>query len=208
MDYGRVLNGIPIFCDNTSATAISDNPIQHSRAKHIDVRHHFIREHIEKGIVKLIYVPTEKQLADIFTKPLDETTFNRFVSDLGMLNMRLTMDFRGVSLIRIKWVDERKMSKPSSSSHKFSLIKELELEKSEFEKEVDLLFEEMNLHLETETERIKKEKLEKEMEEILVYKKQLEDLIEGAKLPRNEVWEKLLQIVWEIFGDDDVSNED
>ena len=87
MDYGLVLNGIPIFCDNTSVIAISDNPVQHSRTKHIDVRHHFIREHVERGTVKLIYVPTEKQLADIFTKPLDETTFNRLVSNLGMLNM-------------------------------------------------------------------------------------------------------------------------
>ena len=87
MNYGLVLNGIPIFYDNTSAMAISDNPVQQSRVKHIDVRHHFIWELVEKGIVKLIYVPTEKELADIFTKPLDETIFNRLVSDLGMLNM-------------------------------------------------------------------------------------------------------------------------
>ena len=70
MDYGRVLNGIPIFCDNTSAIAISDNPIQHSKIKHIDIRHHCIKKHVEMGIVKLICVPIEKQLADIFTKPL------------------------------------------------------------------------------------------------------------------------------------------
>ena len=72
MDYGLVLNGISNFCDNTSAISISDNPVQHSRTKHIDVRHHFIREHVERGTIKLIYVPTEKQLANIFTKPLDE----------------------------------------------------------------------------------------------------------------------------------------
>lgn len=82
------------------------------------------------------------------------------------------------------------------------------MEKSKFEKEVDFLFEEVNLHLETQTERIKKEKLEKEMVEILVYKKQLEDLIERAKLPRREAWEKLLQIVWEIFGDTRNSYQD
>ncbi|KAK1396495.1 hypothetical protein POM88_006358 [Heracleum sosnowskyi] len=87
LDYGLVLNNIPIFCDNTSVIAISDNPVQHSRTKHIDIRHHFIREHVERGTVKLIYVPTEKQLADIFTKPLDEATFNRLVSELGMLNL-------------------------------------------------------------------------------------------------------------------------
>ena len=72
MDYGFVLNGIPIFCDNTSAIAIFDNPVQHSKTKHIKIRHHFIREHVERGTVKLIYVPTEMQLADIFTKPLEQ----------------------------------------------------------------------------------------------------------------------------------------
>ena len=55
MDYGVVLNAIPIFCDNTSAIAISENHVQHSRTKNIDVRHHFIREHVERGTVKLIY---------------------------------------------------------------------------------------------------------------------------------------------------------
>ena len=87
MDYGLVLNGIPIFCDNTSAIDISDNLVQHSRTKHIDIRHHFIREHVKRETIKLIYVPTEKQLGDIFTKPLDETNFNRLVSELRMLNM-------------------------------------------------------------------------------------------------------------------------
>jgi Reverse transcriptase (RNA-dependent DNA polymerase) len=87
MDYGLELTNIPIYCDNTSAIAISDNPVQHSRTKHIDIRHHFIREHVERGTVKLFYIPTEKQLADIFTKPLDEATFTRLVSELGMLNL-------------------------------------------------------------------------------------------------------------------------
>ena len=87
MDYGLVLNGIPIFCDKKSAIAISNNPVQHSRTKHIDIRHHFIKEHVERGTVKLIYVPTEKQLTDIFITPLDETTFNILVSELRMLNM-------------------------------------------------------------------------------------------------------------------------
>ena len=87
MDYGLMLNGNPIFCDSISVIAIPDNPVQHSRMKHIDVRHHFIWEHVERGTVKLIYVLTEKQLADIFTKPLDETTFNRLLSELRMLNM-------------------------------------------------------------------------------------------------------------------------
>ena len=87
-DYGLVLNKIPIFCDNTSAIAISNNPVQHSRTKHIDVRYHFIREHVMNGTVELHFVPTEQQIADIFTKPLDESTFSRLVCELGMLNSK------------------------------------------------------------------------------------------------------------------------
>ena len=85
-DYGFVLNKIPILCDNTSAIAISNNPVQHSRTKHIDIRYHFIREHVMDGTVELHFVPTEEQTADIFTKSLDESTFSRLVGKLGMLN--------------------------------------------------------------------------------------------------------------------------
>ena len=86
-DYGLLLSKIPIFCDNTSAIAISNNPVQHSRTKHIDIRYHFIREHVTNGTVELHFVPTEQQIADIFTKPLDESTFSKLVGELGMLNL-------------------------------------------------------------------------------------------------------------------------
>ncbi|XP_063945148.1 uncharacterized protein LOC135151244 [Daucus carota subsp. sativus] len=76
-DYGLVLNKIPIFCDNTSAIAISINHVQHSRTKHIDIRYHFIREHVMNGTVVLLFVPSADQIADIFTKPLGESTFSR-----------------------------------------------------------------------------------------------------------------------------------
>ena len=85
-DYGPLLNKIPIFCDNTSAIAISNNPVQHSRTKHIDIRYHFIREHVINGTVELRFVPTKQQLADIFTKPLDEVTFSILVCEFRMLN--------------------------------------------------------------------------------------------------------------------------
>ncbi|KAL8121447.1 hypothetical protein AgCh_018250 [Apium graveolens] len=83
LDYGLQVERIPIFCDNTSAIAITENSVQHSRTKHIDIKYHFIREHIMNGTVELHFVPSEKQLADIFTKPLDESTFSRLVSKLG-----------------------------------------------------------------------------------------------------------------------------
>ena len=86
-DYGLMLDKIPILCDNTSAIAIANNPVQHSRTKHIDIRYHFLREHVMNGTVELHFVPTDQQIADIFTKPLDESTFSRLVGELGMLNM-------------------------------------------------------------------------------------------------------------------------
>ncbi|GKE41742.1 hypothetical protein Tco_1469026 [Tanacetum coccineum] len=78
---------VPIFCDNTSAVVISNNPVMHSRTKHIDIRYHFIRDHILKGDIKLHFIPTQYQLADIFTKPLDEPTFKRLIVEQGMLNI-------------------------------------------------------------------------------------------------------------------------
>ncbi|GKB69999.1 hypothetical protein Tco_0931411 [Tanacetum coccineum] len=78
---------VPIFCDNTSAIAISNNPVLHSRTKHIDMRYHFIRDHILKGDIESHFISTQYQLADIFTKPLDELTFKRLIVELGMLNI-------------------------------------------------------------------------------------------------------------------------
>ncbi|GKD59532.1 hypothetical protein Tco_1297041, partial [Tanacetum coccineum] len=86
-DYDIIYEKVPIFCDNTSAIAISNNPVLHSRTKHIDIRYHFIRDHILKGDIELHFIPTQYQLADIFTKPLDEPTFKRLIVDLGMLNI-------------------------------------------------------------------------------------------------------------------------
>ncbi|KAJ9539198.1 hypothetical protein OSB04_031931 [Centaurea solstitialis] len=85
-DYDIQLSKIPIYCDNTSAIAIANNPVLHSKTKHIEVRYHFIRDHVMNGDIELHFVPTEYQLADLFTKPLDVTRFNMLISELGMLN--------------------------------------------------------------------------------------------------------------------------
>ncbi|GJT63688.1 retrovirus-related pol polyprotein from transposon TNT 1-94 [Tanacetum coccineum] len=85
-DYDIHYKMVPIFYDNTSAIAISNNPVLHSRTKHIDIRYHFIRDHILKGDIELHFILTEYQLANIFTKPLDEPTFTRLKAELGMLN--------------------------------------------------------------------------------------------------------------------------
>ncbi|GJU20226.1 hypothetical protein Tco_1153568 [Tanacetum coccineum] len=86
-DYDIIYEKVPIFCDNTSAIAILNNPILHSRTKHIDIRYHFIRDHILKGDIKLHFIPNQYQFADIFTKPLDEPTFKRLIVELDMLKI-------------------------------------------------------------------------------------------------------------------------
>ncbi|GJV99287.1 retrovirus-related pol polyprotein from transposon TNT 1-94 [Tanacetum coccineum] len=83
-DYGFHFDKIPMYCDSKAAIAISCNPVQHSRTKHIDVRYHFIKEQVEKGIVELFFVRTEYQLADLFTKALSEDRFKYLVKRLGM----------------------------------------------------------------------------------------------------------------------------
>nr|GFA09306.1 retrovirus-related Pol polyprotein from transposon TNT 1-94 [Tanacetum cinerariifolium] len=86
-DYGFHFNKIPIYCDSKSAIAISCNPVQHSRTKHIAVRYHFIKEQVEKGTIELYFVKTDYQLADIFTKALPADRFYYLVNRLGMRNL-------------------------------------------------------------------------------------------------------------------------
>ncbi|GJV76534.1 hypothetical protein Tco_1508118 [Tanacetum coccineum] len=85
-NYDIVYEKVPIFCDNTNAIAISNNPVLHSRTKHIDIKYHFIRYHIIKGDTELHFIPTQYQLDDIFTKPLDEPTFKRLIVELERQN--------------------------------------------------------------------------------------------------------------------------
>jgi hypothetical protein len=80
-DYGYKLSKVPLLCDNESAIRMADNPVEHSRTKHIDIRYHFLRDHQQKGDIKIAYVSTHNQLADIFTKPLDEKTFSKLSNE-------------------------------------------------------------------------------------------------------------------------------
>ena len=80
------LNNIPIFCDNTSAINITKNPVQHSRTKHNEIRHHFIRDHVLRNEIFIEFVDSLNQLANIFTKPLNEAQFVKIRRELGMLN--------------------------------------------------------------------------------------------------------------------------
>jgi hypothetical protein len=87
-DYGYKLSKVPLLCDNESAIRMADNPVEHSRTKHIDIRYHILRDHQQKGDIEIAYVNTQNQLADIFTKPLDEKTFSKLRNELNILDSR------------------------------------------------------------------------------------------------------------------------
>ena len=81
--HGIHLNKVPLYCDNESAIKIAN--IQHSKTKHIEIRHHFLRDHVVKEDIDIIHINTEEQLADIFTKPLDEKRFCKLWCELNIL---------------------------------------------------------------------------------------------------------------------------
>nr|GEV50674.1 ribonuclease H-like domain-containing protein [Tanacetum cinerariifolium] len=83
-DYGFYYNKISLYCDPQSAIAISCNPVQHSRTKHIHTRYHFIKEQVENGIIELYFVRTVYQLANMFTKALPEEMFKYLVRRISM----------------------------------------------------------------------------------------------------------------------------
>jgi hypothetical protein len=86
-DFGIKFKNVPLFCDNESAIKMTQNPVQHSRTKHIDIRHHFIRGHQQKGDISIESIGTEDQLADIFTKPLNEKRFYKLKNELNILDI-------------------------------------------------------------------------------------------------------------------------
>jgi hypothetical protein len=65
---------------------MADNPVEHNRTKHIDTQHHFLRDHQQRGDIDVCHISTENQLADIFTKPLDEKRFYWLRSELNVLD--------------------------------------------------------------------------------------------------------------------------
>jgi len=83
-DFQINANSIPIYCDNTAAICLSENPILHSSAKHIEIKHHFIRDYVQKGILDIQFIDTEHQWTDIFTRPLIVERFDFIKKNLNM----------------------------------------------------------------------------------------------------------------------------
>jgi hypothetical protein len=87
-DYSYKLRKVPFLCDNESAIRMADNPVEHSRTKHIDIQYHFLRDHQQKGDIETAYVSTHNHIAHIFIKPLDEKTFSKLRNELNILYSR------------------------------------------------------------------------------------------------------------------------
>ncbi|KAL0533768.1 hypothetical protein IC582_027813 [Cucumis melo] len=83
-EYGFTQNIMTLYCDNMNVIDISKNSIQHSQTKHIDIRHHFIRELVENKVITLDHIRSNLQIADIFTKPLNANTFKHLHTGLGL----------------------------------------------------------------------------------------------------------------------------
>ena len=86
-DYGICQEHLTIYYDNTNTINISNNLVQHSRTKHIEIRHHFIRELVEDGILTLEFIHTDDQKVDLFTKPLNSKRFEFLHQNIGVISM-------------------------------------------------------------------------------------------------------------------------
>jgi hypothetical protein len=73
--FGVIFERVSLMCDNTSAISIAKYLVFHKRMKHLEVRHHFLRDHVEKRDIKMRYIDTEIRLVDIFIKPFDASHF-------------------------------------------------------------------------------------------------------------------------------------
>lgn len=76
---------INVLCDNTGAIKLAENPVFHSRTKHIDIRHHYVREALEKGIITIEYLETNEMAADVLTKGLPRSKYEKCLRLLGIL---------------------------------------------------------------------------------------------------------------------------
>ena len=84
-DFNVKDSTVEIKCDNTSAIHLTKNPIMHLRVNHIDIKHHFIRDHVLKGDINVQFIDTKQQLADIFTKPLEKKSFELIRDKLNII---------------------------------------------------------------------------------------------------------------------------
>jgi hypothetical protein len=83
-ELGYHLDTTTVFEDNQGTIALASNPVNHSRAKHIDIKYHFLRSHVASGDIKIVYIPTNQQIADMMTKGLCAETLREFMAKANM----------------------------------------------------------------------------------------------------------------------------
>jgi hypothetical protein len=83
-DFEVSFKRVPIMCDNINAIFVAKNLVFHKRMRHLERKHHFFRDHVEMGDIEMRYIDTERQLADIFTKPLDASCFADLRGEIGV----------------------------------------------------------------------------------------------------------------------------
>jgi hypothetical protein len=83
-DFGVIFKRVPLMCDNTSAISVAKNAVFHKIMKQLEVRYHFLRDHVKKRDIEMRYIDTERQLAGIFTKPLDASHFATLRGKIGV----------------------------------------------------------------------------------------------------------------------------
>ena len=110
-----------IYCNNPCTIHLANNPVFHARAKHIAVHYHFARERVLSGEVKLVYVPTDRQTTDIFTKPLGLNKLRQFSSVLGLQHLDMP-NLRG----RKRQRSRRDQKCESNEEFDFRLAEEVE----------------------------------------------------------------------------------
>jgi hypothetical protein len=83
-DFRVIFERVPLMCDNTSVISVAKNLVFHKKMRHVERRHHFLRDHVEEGDIEMRYIDTERQLTDIFTKPLDASHFADLRGKIGV----------------------------------------------------------------------------------------------------------------------------
>jgi hypothetical protein len=82
--FGVIFERVSLMCDNTGTISVAKNLVFHKKMRHVEKRHYFLRDHVEKGDIEMRYIDTERQLADIFTKPLDSSRFAELWGEIGI----------------------------------------------------------------------------------------------------------------------------
>ncbi|GJX80275.1 hypothetical protein Tco_0328424 [Tanacetum coccineum] len=102
VDYDIKLGDIPILCNNKGAIDLSKNPVLHFRTKHIEIRHHFLRDNVQKGNISIEKVSSEDNITDILTKPLKREPFNLLRLGLGLMEQNVLLNNQ-VPKVQAEW---------------------------------------------------------------------------------------------------------